>query len=254
MCELATATCYRSITEIAAEANVAESTVVRTCKSLGFTGFGGLKLAIARGSDVAATPGGGGPPGSGRCDILDLVLAASASTVADCAVTVDAAVFGRVIAAVGAAETVAVVGVGGSGALAADAAYQWASLGLRVAAPVDPRAQERTVAALRPGDVCLAVSHSGTTPETLACVSGAGRAGATTAAVTSSARSRLAAAVDLALVAGAPGTSVRDGAMASRFAHLAVLDALYVGVALADPERTGLASRGAKRVGARPRR
>ena len=37
----------RSITEVAQAANVAESTVIRACKRLGFTGFQGLKLAPA---------------------------------------------------------------------------------------------------------------------------------------------------------------------------------------------------------------
>lgn len=87
---------------------------------------------------------------------------------------------------------------------------------------------------MEPGDLCLVISHTGATKQSFAALDAAREAGATTAAITSFAPSRLAAEVDHALIAGAAAVSVRVEAMASRFAHLVVVDALYVAVVLRD--------------------
>ena len=86
-------------------------------------------------------------------------------------------------------------------------------------------------------DACLAISHTGQTRETLATVTAARAAGATTVAVTSFSRSPLTKIVDAALVAGSRETAFRIEAMSSRLAHAAVLDALRVSLALARPDR-----------------
>ena len=92
------------------------------------------------------------------------------------------------------------------------------------------------------------ISHTGATKQSFAALDAACTAGATTAAITSFARSRLATAVDHALIAGAASVSVRVEAMASRFAHLAVLDALYVAVVLRDEQHARQARRTADAI------
>lgn len=80
-------------------------------------------------------------------------------------------------------------------------------------------------------------SHTGATKQSFIALEAAKGAGETTAAMTSFARSRTVNAGDHALVPGAAATSVRVEAMASRFAHQAVLDALYVTVVVRDEDR-----------------
>lgn len=220
--------CYRSISEVAAAAGVAESTVVRSCRRLGFAGFQDLKLAVARGAD--RPPHWAGDEDEGT---LGSVLAASARVIEEAAATVDPAVFTQLVELLRVSWTVVVTGSGGSVPVAQDAALRLRSIGLRCDAPLDVQAQQLAARLLAPGDTCLAVSHSGATHATLDCVGAARRAGATTAAITSFDRCPLAGAVDVVLVAGGRGSGQRTDAMASRFAHLAVVDALYAGVALA---------------------
>ena len=90
---------------------------------------------------------------------------------------------------------------------------------------------------LAPGDVCLAVSHTGSTQETLAAFRAAAAAGATAIALTSFVRSPITELADLVLVAGSQEITFRVEAVASRLAHLAVLDALLVAVALTTGQR-----------------
>ena len=66
----------------------------------------------------------------------------------------------------------------------------------------------------------------------------AAAAGATVIAVTSYLRSPLTELATIVLAAGSREMSFRLEAMASRIAHLVVLDALMVAVAEASPERT----------------
>jgi DNA-binding MurR/RpiR family transcriptional regulator len=223
----------RSITEVAQAASVAESTVIRACKRLGFTGFQGLKLAIARDrrQDLELVADEIAPDDS-VADVVSKLFAASAAVLSEAATSVSTASVERVTEAIVAADQVLFVGMGPSSPLTQDAAYRFRCIGVRADAPVDGLTQHLAARLLRPGDVCVVISHTGATRETLPIVAAARAAGAVTAAVTSYARSPLTQAVDHALVAGGRQLGFRVEAMASRLAHLCVLDALYVGVAM----------------------
>jgi RpiR family carbohydrate utilization transcriptional regulator len=228
----------RSITEVAQAAHVAESTVIRACQRLGFGGFQGLKLAIARDRrpqmELVADEIG---VDDTVADVVAKLFAASAAVLSEAATSVDTRSLEAVIDAMVGADRVLFVGVGPSSPMTQDAAYRFRCLGLRVEAPVDGLTQHLAARLLRRGDVCVAISHTGATRETLATVAAAKAGGAVTAAVTSYARSPLAEAVDHALVAGGRQLGFRVEAMASRLAHLCVLDTLYVGVAMrTEPE------------------
>jgi DNA-binding MurR/RpiR family transcriptional regulator len=223
----------RSITEVAQAANVAESTVVRACKRLGFPGFQGLKLAIAQGRRSQLELVADEITAHDRVsDVVAKLFAASAAVLSEAATSVNAEALEAVIEAVAAAGRVLFVGVGPSSPMTQDAAYRFRCLGISVDAPVDSLTQHLAARLLGAGDVCVAISHTGATRETLAIVDAAHKAGAVTVAVTSYARSPLTGAVDHALVAGGRQLGFRVEAMASRLAHLCVLDALYVGVAM----------------------
>ena len=222
-----------SITEVAQAANVAESTVIRACKRLGFAGFQDLKLAIARdrrpqlelvADEITAQ--------DSVSDVVAKLFAASAAVLSEAATSVNAQALAAVIDAVVAADRVLFTGMGPSSPMTQDAAYRFRCLGIKVDAPVDSLTQHLAARLLAPGDVCVVISHTGATRETLPMVEAARKAGAVTAAVTSYARSPLTSAVDHALVAGGRQLGFRVEAMASRLAHLCVLDALYVGVAM----------------------
>jgi DNA-binding MurR/RpiR family transcriptional regulator len=226
-----------SITQVAQEADVAESTVIRACKRLGFTGFQDIKLAIARDTH---------PPLEflvGQIDdddqapeIIEKVFGASMAVLAEAATSVDPAKLQVVANAMKVADRVLFAGFGPSSPIVQDAAYRFRSLGLRVDAPVDALTQHLAATMLHEGDVCVAISHTGATRETLDIVTSAREVGAVTVAVTSFARSPLTELARHSLIAGGRQLGFRVEAMASRLAHLCVVDALYVAVAMQDQE------------------
>lgn len=230
-----------TVSDLAALSGTSVGSVVRFCQDLGFKGYQDLKLHIAVESRSALQAEIAQPTGTPGA-ILTAVLRSSAQAIADAERSIDVEVFSGAAQALNAAGRVLFVGVGTSAPLAQDAAYRFKSLGLAAEAPADALNQHIAAALLRPSDVCLAVSHTGQTRETLSAVQAARDSGAGTIAVTSFHRSPLTALCEHVLVAGSAETAYRVEAMTSRFPHLAVLDALHSAVADHDPGRAAQAA------------
>jgi RpiR family carbohydrate utilization transcriptional regulator len=229
---------HYSVTELAGIAQTSASTVMRFCQKLGFKGYQDFKIALAQEailplkrlqSDVVET--------DSPAEILDKVVLAATDAVAAAAKTIDGHTFGRVVDLFDAADRILVLGVGSSAPIVQDIAYRLLTIGLRTEAPPDVHVQHVAASLLSGRDVCLAISHTGSTRETLAAVRSAALAGAKTIAVTSFFQSPLTEIADVSLVTGSKETAFRVEAMASRLAHLSVLDALFVALAVRNRER-----------------
>lgn len=229
---------YQSVSEIAEAAQTSSATVVRCAQKLGFRGFHDLKLALAqeRATFEAAIDEEDGSPDP-RLAVLGHVTSHGAQTVRDVGALVDPEAFDATVTALATAGRVLFAGVGTSAPLAQDAAYRFCAIGIRAEAHADVHVQHLHARLLDPGDACVAISHTGSTRETLEVIRAAAGAGAATVAITSFARSPLTEVVDHVIVAGTREVSFRLEAMASRLAHLALLDALLVSVALRDEPR-----------------
>lgn len=228
-----------SVTELAARAGTAPSSAVRTCQRLGYRGFQDVKVALAR--DLASqerelSHGEGIDSTTPLSDLLGAILRRSGRALADAAQTIDPAAFALAVERIAAASRVLVIGNGTSAAPAQDAAYRFSSLGLIASAPGDAIAQHLAARQLNPSCACVVISHTGVTRETLVSAEAASKTGATLIAVTSFLRSPLTGIADAALVAGGPEQGFRLEAMASRLAHLGVIDALFVAVAVRRPD------------------
>jgi len=234
----------QSVAELAATADVSDATVIHCCKKLGFSGFQHLKFELSQALEaeslVVDRPGKltkASPVG----DVVGDVVRSTGAAIEDVRATLDLGALEAVVEALDAAGAIVVVGATPSYFVADDAAYRLSSIGLPAEAPQGGSAQLLRCSQLGKGDACLAISHTGATPDSIKPVQAAAKAGATTTAITSFARSALAKSAQHVLVAGGAAVSVRVEAMASRFAHLAVFDAIYVALALRNPRRTAKA-------------
>jgi DNA-binding MurR/RpiR family transcriptional regulator len=213
---------HLSVSDVAALAKTAPSTVVRACQRLGFRGFQEVKIEAARQAAPPSPP----PPDDPAARALAETVRASRDALDGVAATLDPAVLSAAADAFHAAPRVVVAAAGLSTAVALDAAYRLRALGCFVDAPADPLTAQLAAAQLPPDGVCLAVSHTGATRTTVDTARRARRAGAAVVALTSYARSPLSETSTHVLVAGGQDLVFGLETSASRIAHLAAVDAL----------------------------
>lgn len=211
-----------SVSDVAALAGTAPSSVVRACQRLGFRGFQELKIAAAREAPRPAPADAEDPAARALAE----TLRAAREALDGLAATVGPAQLREAAAALHGAPRVLVVGAGLSGAVALDAAYRLRALGCPVDAPADPITAQLSAGLLPPRGACLAVSHTGATRSTVEAARRARQAGAAVIALTSYAHSPLTEAADHLLVAGGQDLLLGLEAVAGRLAQLAVVDAL----------------------------
>ncbi|KDA44785.1 transcriptional regulator, RpiR family [Frankia sp. BMG5.23] len=231
---------HQSVSELAQVSGSSPATVVRFCQSLGLRGYQELKLALIRETlpverqlvdEVSAA--------DGPDEIAGKVLGGAASALTEAARGIDGGVLAAIADLVVAAPRTLFVAVGTSAPLAMDAAYRLTTVGVDARFAGDAHVQHVTARMLAAGDLCVAVSHTGSTAETLAAMRAAVDAGAHTAAITSFARSPLTELVRHAVVVGSRETAYRIEAMTSRIVHLSVLDALFALVVVRSPRSPG---------------
>lgn len=225
-----------SVSDLAAVSQTSVGTVVRFCQRLGLRGYQDLKLKLAR----EVTPESARLPeevteSDTAEEILRKVLQSSGSALMQSSGSIDAAQTEVIVDCLIRARRIVFAAVGTSAPLAADIAYRLTTLGLDATFTPDAHVQHVTARMLGPDDLCFAVSHTGSTTETLNVMRTAVAGGATTVALTSFVSSPLTEIVEHRLVAGSKETTYRVEAMASRIVHLAVLDALFVAIAVRHP-------------------
>jgi DNA-binding MurR/RpiR family transcriptional regulator len=224
-----------SISTLAHDCATSETTVIRFCRAVGFAGYPALRLALA--AEAGRT---GGDARELSADIvpdddLDAVVAkiayADARAVEETADQLDLEALHAVIDVLAGAPRIDVYGVGASGFVALDLQQKLHRIARVAFAWPDPHMALTSAALLSPGDVAVAISHSGATRDTLDALAVARRSGATTIAITNFPRSPLATGSDHVLTTAARETTFRSGATASRLAQLTVIDCVFVGLA-----------------------
>ncbi|WP_405780471.1 MurR/RpiR family transcriptional regulator [Streptomyces sp. NBC_00859] len=229
-------------------ANTSVTTVMRFCRTLGIGSYPQLRLALAAAAARERVLGGERPAPStdiSATDTLDEIVSKitynEVRALEDSAAGLDVEILGHAVDAVAGARRIDIFGVGASAFVGQDMHQKLHRIGHMVFIWTDRHAALTAAALLRPGDVVLAISHSGETEDTVEPLQAAAERGATTIALTNDPRSTLAENADLVLTTCARETPFRSGATVSRIAQLAVVDCLFVGVAQRSFEATTVA-------------
>jgi DNA-binding MurR/RpiR family transcriptional regulator len=222
-----------TITEFSAVSGTSEATIVRTARALGFAGYSQMRFALA--AAVAKQPErlvpGDLAPDDPLTDVIAKVARAQSEALSDTVAQLDPDQLGEVVSAIAVARRVDVYGVGASGLVAADMSQKLLRIGLSSHPFSDAHLALTSAALLREGDVAVAVSCSGETPDVLVPARTAGEAGALVVGITNNPRSSLAGLADHTLVSAGREAAFRPGAMASRMSQLLIVDCIFVGLA-----------------------
>jgi RpiR family carbohydrate utilization transcriptional regulator len=224
-----------SISALARAAEVSEPTVLRFCRLLGASSFPEFKLALMRELASPATrPHPRVDVGDSIAEAADKVFGATVETLRRVRGTLPMSTLQHAATAIVKARWVHVYGFGASATVAADAQHKLFRLAAMTVAYRDAHMQAMAASTLGPEDVILAISNTGRTRELLETVAVAARGGTTIVAITRPG-SPLAAMASLLLPVDVEEDSAIYTPMTARLAHLVVVDALVVGVALLSP-------------------
>lgn len=229
---------HMSITELAEAAGSAEATIFRMCQKAGYKGYQSFKIALA--GDIYTPMQSVNKevdPNDSLRTIAGKLFHSINETLQDTLKIMNESEFEKAIDAISAARRIDAYGSGGSAIIAADFEHRFMRFGIPVRAYADPHMQISAAALLEADDVVIAISHTGSNKDLLDSVSMAKQNGATVILITSYTKSPLSKLADITLCGAAKEKQYRSEAMASRLAHLAIGDVLYVGVMLRQQDK-----------------
>jgi len=230
-----------SIAVLAQESGVSQPTVVRFCRSVGYQGIKDLKLAIAEEKAGACLPeaphlsdpaaGSIQALGAGSIQALGAYITnGCVEALKDTLDVLDFSLVEQAVDVLASAENLDIVGVGGSSPVAILAQHNFRKAGLRVCTFDSIHQNYLLVERFRDGDVLLAVSQSGETPEVVEAAQVASDKGAFVIAVTDMHESSLGRIADVRLCSFCRNEAPLGDNTFSRMAQLGIIDILYAGL------------------------
>lgn len=227
-----------SITELAEKSATSEPTVIRFCRKLGLRGYLELKLNLARDLPSSQYIHENVKEGDTVPEIFNKLFNSAKEAFSDTLNHLDLNMLERAVEALNSANRIEFYGQGGSAVVARDAHHKFFRLGIPCIAYDDPHMQVMSAALLSPNDVVVAVSHTGSTKDILESVKIAKAAGATIIGIVSQENSPLSRLCDIAIRIRSQEAALRLAPMTSRLIQLAIIDILFVAMAMKNFPKT----------------
>lgn len=224
---------HLSITDLAERSKVSDATVVRFCRKLGMTGYQEMKVTLAQ--DLVS------PleriheeirDGDSNADILNKVFASTIHALEYTLRILDKRQFEQALHAIDSARFINIYGCGNSASVAFDLQHKLMRLGMHVEAFSDGHMQSIAATALQKGDVCIVISHSGSSKDIVSAAQLARKNGATVICMTGIGRSPLSETADIRLDTASKETRYHIVALSSRISQYTIIDSLYASLAL----------------------
>jgi DNA-binding MurR/RpiR family transcriptional regulator len=220
-----------SITELAEASKVAEATVSRFCRRLGYKGYNAFKLALAQSNVVqrkrAENPLLGEVQDSDSFDVMcEKIYVADVRAMGNTKALIKAEDIIAAVQLMNAAGKVLFMGQGGSMILAEEAAHLFSTTGGKFFAVSDSHNQSIAASATVPGDVIMYFSYSGAIKEMIDTLHIARERGANVILVTRFPQSPGAAMADVVLQCGANESPLQLGSVSAKVSQLYLMDVL----------------------------
>jgi DNA-binding MurR/RpiR family transcriptional regulator len=230
---------YLSVSELATEVDVSDSTIIRFCKDVGFKGYQEFKLFIAQ--DLVVTIENINEDISENDDFETLsrkITFSNKQAIEETMSVLDLDALKAAIDQILEADKVQFYGVGASGITACDAKYKFLRIGKNVDCYTDAHLQAMSAATLGENDLVIGISHSGSTKDVVDSCKIAGEAGATVICITGHNKSPITRVSDIKLLTATKEGPLGSGALRSKIAQLHMLDLIFTGVSLKQKEKT----------------
>lgn len=218
---------------LAAETGRSQSSVVKFSQKLGYASYQDLKLAISEAKAQEWRPPvglihGTIEAGDGYPTILQKLIGSKLLSMQQTVAANSEKDIEDVVRLLADARRIHMAGVGASSLVARDFSYKLLKLGRNVLHDSDSHVQMANASTLGPEDVLIALSHSGSSIETLRIAELAKRRGARVVAVTGLRDNPLAPVADIRLFTVADEERVRSSSITARDAQLTLTDLLFL--------------------------
>lgn len=219
-----------SISELASACSVADATVSRFCRRLGYKGYPDFKLAIANASVHRLEDN----PLSGeitREDTLETIsqklLNASTMAMTQTLEVLNLEAVAQAAAVLRSSTSVLCMGQGGSMLIASEAAHLFSTISGKFRPVSDSHMQAMAAVMMEPTDTILFFSYSGSTLAMLDTLKTARERGGKVILVTRFPNSPGAALADIVLQCGANENPLQSGSVPARIAQMYLTDILF---------------------------
>ncbi|MGH2317048.1 MurR/RpiR family transcriptional regulator [Planococcus sp. SE5232] len=216
---------YHSLTELSELSGVAEATVLRFFRKLGFKGFQDFKFLFAQ--EV--------PPANHSLQdesFVHRIRNSIVQAIEDSSEVVDMDTLEKSIQAIDAAQDVVIFGIGSSGIAGLDMQNRLMRIGKHVSAITDSHFQIMRASSLTEQSVVIAISLTGSTKDIVDAVKLAKEKNATVIALTNYVKSPLTKYADFVLLSSAKESPLDSGSLVSKIAQLYLIDLICTGLTM----------------------
>ena len=233
---------YLSISSLARECNVAEATVFRFCRALGFDGYHEMRIALAQANATGTMSSQRElQPGASTETLFEHASARLFTAINGTQNALSAEAVDKAARMLREAKQVFCFGQGGSMLLANDICARFASLSTKFRTSGDSHLQLLTASLMNEADVVLFVSYSGATRDMMETLRTAKAAGAKIILLTHYEDSPGASLADVVLRCSAQESPLDSGSIPIKVAVLYVGEVLVLRYILDSPEQANTA-------------
>lgn len=221
---------HSSISDLANELGIADSTFFQFTKKLGYTGFKDFKMSLLmQENDLSALSIHENiQKDDSPLTMAQKVFDSNISTLTDTRKLLEEEDLIQASTMINTSNRLFFFGVGGSEIVATDAYHKFLRSPISVFHSSDYHIQLMEAALLTPEDCAILISHTGKSKETIHIAEASKNAGAKIIVVTSQANSPLAKLGDVVFISISEEIEFRSEALASRISQLSIMDSLYV--------------------------
>ncbi|MDD3363210.1 MAG: MurR/RpiR family transcriptional regulator [Hespellia sp.] len=223
---------YMSITSLAEECRVADATISRFCKTLGYDGYNEFKLALAKAgatriSDLDPDAYDKITLEDGILDMAKKLYARDVTAIQQSLELLNPDDIANAVAYLHRASKVFCFGQGGSGVIAKDAWARFITATPQFQCIEDSHMQVMAASTCNPTDVILFFSYSGATKDVVDILRPAKARGAKVILITHFPKSPAAAYADILLLCGSRESPLQSGSVAAKMGQLFIIDILF---------------------------
>ncbi|WP_205125181.1 MurR/RpiR family transcriptional regulator [Aeromonas veronii] len=213
---------YLTITELARESGTSEASVTRLCRGVGCRGYTEFKMALALETQQEQAS----QPQASATSAFSTLIEESVAALRDTGALVSQQALLQSAELLEQARQIQIYGVAASAMIAEYLAYRLLRMGISAQQFSDMHRAAMNATSLKPGDVVIAVSSSGSTKDLLHAVQLGKEHGASIIVLSNTSRSPLATLADQLLVAAKPEGPLTAGSFHSKISAMLVIELL----------------------------